>query len=222
MPMTERTRFFHSSCIGACMILMWTWFALAGYKVRPWNIRSAESYPARMTSEGVTIAVDPLFQDALAAQVFDKNDMVTRGIMPVAVAIFNENDFPVMVQGTSVELIAGDDKVRTMYPNEVVPKLFAKGGKNIWLPQPPIPKTSGDQPNRDAIEDFDHKFLERKVVAAREKGGGFLYLRVSETKNIRAYLEKARLYIPEVYRYDTGKSMIFFEIDLQPAVAARN
>src|SRR5437773_11461533 len=70
---------------------------LAGYKARPWSIRPLESYPSRLTSEGVTIAVEPLFLDSLAAKVFDKNDMVTRGIMPVAILIFNENDFPVMV-----------------------------------------------------------------------------------------------------------------------------
>jgi hypothetical protein len=220
MLMTERTRFFHSSWIAACAILLSALFALAGYKTRPWSIRPAESYAARLTSEGVTIAVEPMFQDALAAQFFDKNDIVTRGIMPVAVAIYNQNDFPVMVQGTSVELICGEDRVRTLFPNEVVPRLFAKG-KNVWLPQP-IPRTSNDQSNREAIEDFDHKFLNRKVVPGREKGGGFLYLRISEIKDIRGYLEKARLYIPEVYRYDTGKSMIFFEIDLHAAVAAKN
>jgi hypothetical protein len=220
--MMERIRFFHSSSIAGCAILVSALFALAGYKARPWNIRPAESYAARLTSEGVTIAVEPMFQDALAAQFFDKDDIVTRGIMPVAIAIFNQNDFPVMVQGTSVELICGDDRVRTLFPNEVVPRLFAKGNKNVWLPQPPIPRASGDKSNREAIEDFDHKFLDRKVVPPREKGGGFLYLRISETKDIRAYLEKSRLYIPEVYRYDTGKNMIFFEIDLHPALAARN
>jgi hypothetical protein len=219
--MTGKVRFFHASSIAGCAILMSALFALAGYKIRPWNMRPAESYAARLTSEGVTIAVEPMFQDALAAQVFDKNDMVTRGIMPVAVAIFNQNDFPVMVQGTSAELICGEDRVRTLYPNEVVARLFAKGNKNVWLPQP-IPRASNDKSNREAMDDFDHKFLDRKVIPAREKGGGFLYLRISEIKDIRGYLEKSRLYIPEVYRHDTGKNMIFFEIDLHPAVAAKN
>ena len=169
MPMTERTRFFHSSSIAACMILMWTWFALAGYKVRPWNIRSAESYPARMTSEGVTIAVDPLFQDALAAQVFDKNDIVTRGIMPVAVAIFNENDFPVMVQGTSVELITGDDRLRTMYPNEVVPKLFAKGGRIFGSRSRPSRKLRAINPTATRSRTSITSFWSEKLLPRAKK-----------------------------------------------------
>jgi len=40
---------------------------------------------------GVTIAVEPLFRDDLAAVVFDKNDIVT-GDYPSHV-IFNGNDF---------------------------------------------------------------------------------------------------------------------------------
>jgi hypothetical protein len=127
-----------------------------------------------------------------------------------------------MVEGTSAELICGDDRIRTLSPNEVVHRLFAKGNKNVWLPQPPIPRVSRDKANLEALEDFDHKFLERKVVPPREKAGGFLYLRISETKDIQGYLQKSRLYIPQVYRHDTGKNMIFFEIDLQPAVAAKN
>ena len=54
-----------------------------------------------------------LFSDALAAQAFDKNDIVSRGIIPLAVAIFNGNDFPVAVEGTTVELIHGEDHVRS-------------------------------------------------------------------------------------------------------------
>ncbi len=44
-------------------------------------------------SEAITIAIEPLFTDTLAAQVCDKKDTVTRGIMPLIIAIFNDNDF---------------------------------------------------------------------------------------------------------------------------------
>jgi hypothetical protein len=57
---------------------------VAAYKARPWPVRDIESYRAKLTSEGVTIAVEPLFTDELAGQAFDKSDMVTRGIMPLA------------------------------------------------------------------------------------------------------------------------------------------
>lgn len=195
--------------------------ALAAYKTRPWTPRSADAYPARLESEKLTIAVEPLFLDTLAAAVFDCKDVVTRGIVPLAVVISNANDFPVVVEGASAELLSGEDRLRTSEPNEVVHRLFARSGKNVWIPNPLPKMPSVDKSNAAAYADFDHKFLGRKVIQAREKGGGFLYLKLSEAvKDVRDYLKRARLYVPDVRRYDTGASMIFFEIELEPAVRA--
>ena len=77
------------------LILLWTAGAgMAGYKAREWNAKARELYAASLSSEGVTIAAEPLFTDALAARAFDKKDVVTRGIMPLALVIFNDNDYP--------------------------------------------------------------------------------------------------------------------------------
>jgi hypothetical protein len=192
---------------------------LAGYKARPWQIRAADSYPSRLTSEGVTIAVEPLFRDDLAAAVFDKNDIVTRGIIPLAVVIFNDNDFPVRVDADTAEVINGDDQLHTLQPAEVVARVFKKSGKGNWIPQP-IPKVStGDGKNEDALADFDHKFLTGKVIPAHSSGGGFLYFSVPAS-DVRTYLSASRLYIPDIYRDDNGSNMIFFEIELKASVEA--
>jgi len=127
----------------------------AKYKAHPWSINARESYTASLTSEGVTIAVEPLFSDALAARVFDLDDMVTRGIMPLAIVIFNDNDFPVEVDGLSIQLIHDSDRIRTMYPNEVVNRLFRKD--KGWISQP-IPRASRSELNKEALDDFDAKF----------------------------------------------------------------
>ena len=196
-------------------------FGLAGYKARPWNIRVPDSYPARLTSEKVTIAVEPLFLDALAAQVFDKKDIVTRGIMPVAVVIFNDNDFPIQVDGASIQLLRNEERVRTLIPQEVVHRLFSKDGKKNWIPNPlPRLPNIGVKSNDPALEDFDHKFFDRKVVRPREKAGGFLFFKLPEKEDARAYLTPAKIYIPKITRDDTGAELIYFEIDLQQAVAA--
>ncbi len=190
--------------------------ALGGYKARPWNLRQVDSYAARLTSERITIAAEPLYRDDLAAQVFDKNDMVSRGIMPLAVVIFNDNDFPVRVEGASIELIAGDEHVHTLPPGEVAARIFQKGGKNIFIPQ--SPRLPGEV-NADALSDLEHKFLGDKVVAAHDKGGGFLYLHLPVSQGLQGYLSKARIYVPGVYREDDGSRMMFFEVDLQAALS---
>ncbi len=214
--MTERTCYSRPAWLLVCCVVIAAAAALAGYKPRPWVIRARENYPAALTSEGVTIAVDPLFKDESAGQVFDKNDIVTRGIMPLAIVIFNDNDFPVAVDGSSVELIQGDEHLRSLPVNEVVHRLYQKGNKGNWLPIPRKPTI--DEGNKDALEDFEHKLLGNKNVAAHDKGGGFLYLQIPGETDLAGYLSEARIYIPEIVREDTGAKMMFFEIDLKPAV----
>jgi hypothetical protein len=211
--MYSQSRFFLILLFGMALVSAATPI-LAGYKARPWTMNARETYLASLTSEGVTIAVEPLFNDALAARVFDKNDIVTRGIMPLAILIFNDNDFPVEVDGLSIELIHDSDHLRTLSPNEVVYRLFRKD--KSWLPR--VSQVPRSELNEDALADFDGKFLMEKTVAPHDKAGGFLYLHILRSVNLASYLSNSVIYIPNVYRRDNGSRMIFFEIGLNPAI----
>jgi hypothetical protein len=187
--------------------------AWTGYKVRPWNPHSRDNYAASLTSEGVTIAVEPLFTDALAALAFDKKDIVTRGIMPLAIIIFNDNDYPVEVDGVSVELIHEDTHLRTLYPGQALDRIY-NDGRGVGSRNPGSQKGMF---NADAVADFENKFLMNKIIAPHDKGWGFLYLHVSSS-NLVQYLSKSRVYIPNIYRRDKRSRLIFFEIDLDAAM----
>jgi hypothetical protein len=186
---------------------------IAGYKARIWNVSARESYPASLISEGVTIAVNPLFNDALAAQVFDKDDIVTRGIMPLEVVIFNDNDHAIEVDGMSIQLIRDEERIRTLTPGEVVSRLYGKGRSMIGQPK-------ARPPNEKAREDFDNKFLLHKPIAPHSNGGGFVYIPVYDVGNMASYLSTATVYIPNVYRQDDGCRLVFFEISLNAAFPA--
>ena len=198
--------------------LIWT-LGIAAYKARPWKPRPRESYPAQQAGQGLVIAVDPLFRDPLAAQVFDKDDIVSSGIMPLAVVVFNDNDFPVEINAASIELIMGEDHARTMEPERVVPILFKKTRNRSYNPLP-IPRGASSNPTDEPLEDFDHKFLADRTIGAKSVAGGFLYFKVPQTKTLAAALAKGRIYIPEIIRQDNGSRLMYFEIDLQPAVEA--
>jgi len=205
-----------------CVIFAGTAWAL--YKAPVREIGPKESYPAFLTSEGVTIAVEPLYTDELAARAFDKKDMITRGILPIEVVIFNDNDFAVKIDGLSVELIHRDRselRIRTMSPNEVVSRLSRKD--KTWSRQP-IPRRSQFELNRDMLKDFDDKFMMDKTVKARGKGSGFLYLHVplKASEKMEEFLAGAQLYIPKVYRTDDGSRMIFFEVDIAPVFKTKD
>jgi hypothetical protein len=191
--------------------------AFAGYSAHIWKIRARDSYPARLVSEGLTIAVEPLFQDSLASQVFDKKDMITSGIMPLAVVVFNDNGFAIQVKSESIELIVGDAHIHQMDPKDAVAQLTKSKGKSVWKPQIDI-KLSGGSSNM--LDDFEAKYLGSMVVDQRQARGGFLYFQVANPRNVREELITGSIYIPEILRNDTGEKMMFFEIDLKPAIEA--
>ena len=193
----------------------------AGYKVRPWTPRAIESYPSKLTSEGVTIAVDPLITDALAGQVFDKNDMVARGIMPLAIIIFNSNDFPVAIEAAGIEVLQDDMKIQPVPPEEVAPRIYQGKTSRVAVPSPiPLPRIKITASNEDAAQDFQRKFLGIKKIEPHTTGGGFVFIPVTDPATLRSRLAPARVYIPDIYRTDTGADLIFFEIDLKAAVDA--
>jgi len=203
------------------LLILWCCLAsvavFAGYKARPWSPRAPETYPARLTSEKVTIAAEPLIQDSQAAQVFDKNDMVTAGIMPIAIVIFNDNDFPVRVEAATIEIILSDEHTHTLPPAEVAYGLFKKGKQDVWgVPASRLP--TGKIGNADAVRDFEQKFLSSKVVPAHGKDGGFLYIHPRTSEDLATVLANASIYIPDIFREDNGSKMIFFEFDLKPAL----
>ncbi len=166
----------------------------------------------------MTIAAEPLLSDTLAAQVFDKKDIVTAGIMPLAVVIFNDNDFPVRVEAATIELISGSEHTHTLKPGEAVNELFGKGRRTGYgVPDSRLP--GRDSSNPEALKDFVLKFLGDKAVPAHGKEGGFLYIH-PPARDLRSYLSKARLYIPDIYREDNGSQLIYFEFDLGPAIDA--
>jgi len=188
------------------------------YKAPKWEPGARESYQAFLTSEGVTIAVEPLYTDELAARAFDKKDMITRGIMPFAVVIFNDNDFRVEISGLDIELIHNDRpdvRIKTMPPNEVTWRLSQRD--KTWRTQR-IPRLSQNELDRNMLEDFDNKFLMKKAVSARGKAGGFLYLHLPENEDIEEFLSGAMFYIPRINRLDDGSRMIYFEIALAPSI----
>jgi hypothetical protein len=212
-----KSRFF-LACILGIAILPAAIPIFAKYKPKQWTANAREKYPASLASEGVTIAVEALYSDVLAAAMFDKTDMVTRGFMPLAIVIFNDNDFPIEVDGLSIELIHGSDHLRTLTPNEAVYRLFRKD--RSWLPK--VTAASRSELNQDALDDFDGKFLMKKLVEPHDKGGGFLYFHIGDSEDPAAFIANSVVYIPNIYRKDDGSRMIFFEIEMKPAASIKS
>ena len=189
----------------------------AASKARPWTPRSIETYPSRLTIEGVTIAADPLILDALAGQVFNHPAIVSGGILPVAIIISNANDFLIEVDGGAAELIMGEKHIRAVDPRQAVYRLFCESKSGLPFPKP-IPTRTTVKQMKETLQDFSNRFLSTKRVEPHATAGGFIYL--LQDVGIRRNLASVKLYMPKIYRRDNGAEMMFFEIDLKAAIDA--
>jgi len=207
-----------------CGFLAWistVFSTFAGYKARPYVPLPIESYASRLTSEGLTVAVVPMFTDALAAKTFDKKDIVSSGIMPVAIVISNNNGFAVDVSGDSIELLVKGDHIRPVRPEQAIMRIFQHTlpTQEVRVPSPvPFPRIAIYRSNADALDDFNYKHLGVKRTEPNSVTAGFVYMPVKGFANLSEALEDAQIYIPDLYRADTRQPMMFLEIDLKRAV----
>jgi len=199
--------------------------ASAGYKLLHWSARAIESYPAQQTNDKVTIAAEPLYTDALAARVFDKKDMLSRRILPLALVIRNDNDFAVELSSECVELILEGRRLKTLDPMQTLHKLYgrpslltapAPSGKN----QPRQIPSSLPKVPKEAIQDFKQKFFGHKTVFPHFAEGGFLFIPIPHAGDAAAQIANSRVYIPDVNPVGKGNPIMFFEFDLKPAMSA--
>jgi hypothetical protein len=203
-----------------CLSICAAGSVLAGYKARPYKPVAIESYPCRLTSEGLTVAVGPLFTDALAAKVFDKKDIVTRGILPAAIIVSNNNDFPVEVNGTSIELLVNGERILPVDPDKAIRRLYGRSlqQQEVRVPSPvPLPRIAIKGEAGDAFEDLTHKHFALKTIEPKSVLAAFVYFPVHTLPDLHQALAHALIYIPQLRRAETLEEMMFFEIDLNPA-----
>jgi hypothetical protein len=161
----------------SCGVLACAWLSFAGYKARRYEALPIDSYPCRLTSEDITVAIDPMFSDQLAAKAFDKTDIVSSGVMPVAIIISNKNRFPVEFNGFSIELLVKEDHIRPLTPEQAVRQIFQyrRTEREVRIPSPvPIPRIEITRVNSDAFDDFTYKHLGIKRVEPDSVGAGFV------------------------------------------------
>lgn len=200
--------------------------ATAGYKLIRWAPRAIEAYSSQQTNDGITIAAEPLYTNALAAKAFDRKDMLSRGVLPLALIVHNSNDFAVEVSGESVELLMDDERLQTLDPVQALQHLYGARSRVIMpvprrrSPLPTPPRANLPNVPKDANLDFNQKFFGHKRIFAHSTDGGFLYIPISDSTNLESRLSKARVYIPDTSRYGTGAKIMFFEFDLEAAVRA--
>ena len=174
----------------------------------PFKVGRAVSYPAKMTSDKITVAVKAYEREEDLQAAFGKTPLTRYGVLPVLVVIDNDGPKAVTLR-LKVEFIAGDNqKILPTPPTEVqylkparVPSTMDPTVKSPI----PLPKKK----NPLASWEIDGRAFVAKMVPAGESASGFFYFQTAIWKN-------ARVFVDGISDSATGNPLLYFEIPLEP------
>jgi len=92
----------------------------ADYRIKVVEVRPMESYPARVSVDGITIAANPYSTDAESAVAFDVKNLNSRGYFPVHVIIKNETSYYLTIRTRNVLLFTPEGEQLYATPAAIV------------------------------------------------------------------------------------------------------
>jgi hypothetical protein len=186
----------------------------ADYRIKVVKVEPIESYPARTTVDGITIAANPYSTDKESATAFDIKNLNSRGYFPVHVIIKNETSFYLTIRTRNVLLFTPDGEQLYSTPAAIVVDNVTRAGLTKKEP------TKSDLPEApqkvSPLMDFTSKEL---ITASIDPGAtvdGFLFFFTEKKK--KNLLAGSSLYIPRLEEEGTKKPFGPFTIRLDQAL----
>jgi len=186
--------------------------------------QAEETFLARDTHQGVSIAVRPIVDTPEAEGIFGPNVAPTRaGFLPVELLIQNDREESIAVALERIVVTSGRDEFEQVGTRAVALWLYPPpgvdepkvGGPRLPIPWPSGPKTPKDK-DREKREEAEAALRSRLFRARRIGPGaqarGFLYF---DLRGESIDLARASVYVPEVNGIESGEGLLFYEISLR-------
>jgi len=193
--------------------LLWVLFVVpqADYQIRNVPVQSIDSYPARITLDKVTIAVDPYTTDEKSLTAFDVKDLNSRGYFPLHVIIMNASSDYLALKTRNIVLLTGSGQQLYSTPATLVVEDVIKEGAAFDAPKTnksnnPAAATNAGSP----LVDFTGKELINRLLEPRSISDGFLFFFTDQPK--KNLFAGARLVIPQLVNEGTNKPLGPFTI----------
>ena len=207
------SRFIWLAGLGALLLGA---FVGAAAAAESFAVQSADSYPAKQSQAGVTVAVRAYHEPAERQKsAFDKADPWKYGVMPVLVVVTNGGDVPIKLdnfqarfvqgRGEGLEATSGDD-LQFFNPKGAQPR-----SKPRYIPSVPglnRPKVKKGPLAKPEIVDRQFK---APVVAPGETVSGFFYYFVGTERDP---LVNSTIYITGLKNMQTNQDLFYFEVPL--------
>jgi hypothetical protein len=184
------------------------------YKIKTVELLPVESYPARVSSDGITVAADPYPDNKKSSTAFDVSNMNSRGYFPVHIIVKNDSPYYLKVQTRNImlETRLGQQLYSTPAAMVVEEVIGTKFSDSLSM----IGGASASGILTSPLSDFTGKELTNRLIDPGMVSNGFLFF-FSE-KNKRSIFIGSTLHIPSLEEEGTHKTFGPFIIPLDPAL----
>ena len=187
----------------------------ADYQIRTVTVQPIDSYPARVTLGGVTIAVDPYSTDEKSFTAFDVKDMNSRGYFPLHVIIRNASRDYLSLKTRNIMLLTESGQFYTT-PATLVVEDVIKEGAAFEIAKTKKSNNAASPANTGSpLTDFTGKELINRILEPDSISEGFLFFFTDQPK--KNLFAGSKLVIPELSNEGTKKSLGPFTIPLEAA-----
>jgi hypothetical protein len=185
------------------------------YKIRTVKVLPLDSYPARITVEGIAIAADPYETDEKSYKAFDVKKLNSLGYFPVHVIIQNTSQYFLLVRTRNIVLITESAQQLFTIPATVVAGELFKG-TNLDKLSDRAREAPASRKLGTPLSDFTDKDLTNKLLEPGKVSDGFIFFFNPDPK--KNLFSGSTLFIPKLEEEGTRKSVGPFSIPLNPAL----
>ncbi len=183
--------------LNLCLVLAVSMALFAGdYRIKTVPVLPIESYPAKVMSGQVTIAVDPYTTDEKSFTAFDVKTLNSRGYFPIHVIIQNSSPNYISVRTRNITLTtaAGQELFTTSATNVVEDVI--KGSLISKLPKMKAHDQSTSTKVGSPLFDFTSKELTNRQIDPGTVSDGFVFFYTDSQDS--DYFVGSKIVIPKV------------------------
>lgn len=187
------------------------------YRIKTVELLPIESYPARITMDGVTIAADPYDTNEKSFLAFDVKKLNSQGYFPLHVIIKNDSKAFLKIRTVNITLITSSGQQLYTTPATVVVDDVIGSGFSSRIPLVGSDDLATSNKTGSPLWDFTKKELTNRYLDPGTVSDGFLFFFAQEAKeNLFA---GSTLYIPKLEEENRSNTLGPFFIPLNPALS---
>ena len=171
------------------------------------EVKPADAYPHRQTSEKLTIAVQPFETDEQASNAFGKLNPWRYGVLPVLVVMRNDGPDAIKIDRIKFGYTQPDGKTIEATPAQDVKFIQGAQAPKRLPGQIGIP-IKRNQKNPLAEWEIEGRAFSARMLPAGQSASGFVYFQVEQNS------AAASVAISGLENPVTGKELFYFEIPL--------